>query len=445
MLHAIPTEKLEGELGAWADEMTRAVSACVHCGFCLPTCPTYLELGEEMDSPRGRIVLMKGALEGELGAEQVAPHVDACLGCVACVTACPSGVRYGGLVTPFRSWLEARRRRPLVGRAWRFLLSRAMPHPRRFALLLAAGAPLRPIRHLLPRGLRAALELLPARGSAAVRERTSVVRAVTAASARPAERGTVALLRGCVQTVLAPELERTTVSVLRAFGYTVEVPPRQGCCGGLALHSGDLEQARALARRNLGAFDREVVAVVTNAAGCGSALREAATLFAGTPDQDSARRLGARARDVAALLAEALPAAFPAGLPPLSEPLRAVYHDACHLLHAQGERAAPRTLLRAIPGLELIEPAESEICCGSAGTFNLEQPELADRLGERKARNLVATGAQVVVAGNLGCALQIARHAERLGTPLEVLHTVDVVALALAGEERRGVHPAATG
>ncbi|HVS62836.1 MAG TPA: heterodisulfide reductase-related iron-sulfur binding cluster [Thermoanaerobaculia bacterium] len=418
--------------------MSKAVSACVHCGFCLPTCPTYAELGEEMDSPRGRIVLMKGALEGELEAEQVAPHVDACLGCVACVTACPSGVRYGELVTPFRQWLETRRRRPLLQRGWRWLLSRTMPHPRRFAALLAAGAPLRAVRRLLPAQLRAALELLPDRRSGAAARH-----ALPLAAAGPPTRGSVALLRGCVQTVLAPELEHTTLEVLRAFGYAVEIPPDQGCCGGLALHSGDLAQARALARRNLAAFDRDLDAVASNAAGCGSALREAATLFSGTGDEDRARRLAGRAKDVSSLLAEALPAAFPEGLPPLAAILRAAYHDPCHLLHAQGERDAPRALLRSIPGLELLEPEESELCCGSAGTYNLEQPHLADRLGERKARNLLATGAQVVVTGNLGCSMQIRRHTARLGRPLEVLHTVEVVALALSGRERWVGSPAA--
>ena len=427
MLHAIPTERLEAELGAWAGEMTQAVSACVHCGFCLPACPTYVELGEEMDSPRGRIVMMKGALEGELDPAQVARHVDACLGCVACVTACPSGVRYGELVTPFRAWLERRRRRPLLERGWRRLLSSTMPHPGRFALLLAAAAPVRIFRGLLPAQLRAALELLPAR------ERTPRDCDLAPGALRPPIGGTVALLRGCVQTVLAPELERITASVLGVFGYAVEVPAGQGCCGGLALHTGDLEQARALARRNLAVFDDlEVVAVVTNAAGCGSALREASMLFAGTPDEELARKLSGRARDISTLLAAALPAAFPDGLPPLGARLRAVYHDPCHLLHAQGERAAPRMLLRAIPDLELLEPAESELCCGSAGTYNLEQPAIAERLGERKARNLIATGAQAVITGNLGCALQIRRHAARLGRPLEVLHTVEVVARALS-------------
>jgi glycolate oxidase iron-sulfur subunit len=432
VLHSIPTDRLEGELGAWAGEMSQAVSACVHCGFCLPTCPTYLELGEEMDSPRGRIVLMKGALEGELEPAQVSPHLDACLGCVACVTACPSGVRYGELLTPFRAWLERRRRRPLASRAWRWLLASTMPHPRRFAVLLRLGAPVRPLRRLLPARLRAALDLLPARSR--VRHPAPTVPSPPEATAR----GRVALLRGCVQSVLAPGIERCTVDALHAFGWRVEVPVGQGCCGGLALHTGDLGRARALAAPNLTAFDRGYDAIVSNAAGCGSALREAATLFAGSPEEAAARRLRDRARDVSSVLAEALDDAFPGGLPPLPRPLRAVYHDPCHLQHAQGERRAPRALLRAIPNLELLEPRESEICCGSAGTYNLEQPALADRLGERKARALLELGADAVITGNLGCALQIRRHAERLGRPLEVLHTVEVVAAALAAGERPG-------
>ncbi|HVS16087.1 MAG TPA: (Fe-S)-binding protein, partial [Thermoanaerobaculia bacterium] len=272
------------------------------------------------------------------------------------------------------------------------------------------------------------LDLLPAR---------SPQRPVTLTAPSPpaaTARGRVALLRGCVQSVLAPELERCTVAVLHAFGWRVEIPAGQGCCGGLALHAGDLDQARALAARNLNAFDDGYDAIVTNAAGCGSALRETATLFAGSEREAAARRSSSRARDVSSVLAASLGDAFPGGLPPLPRPLRAVYHDPCHLQHAQGERRAPRTLLRAIPNLELVEPRESEICCGSAGTYNFEQPALADRLGERKARALLATGAEAVITGNLGCALQIRRHAEQLGRSLEVLHTVEVVAAALAAE-----------
>ena len=412
MQHRLPI----ADLGPRGNVMADAVLACVHCGFCLPTCPTYSTLGEEMDSPRGRIVLMKSMLEGELDLEEGLPFVDRCLGCVACETACPSGVEYGALLTSFRAHAEPRRRRPPGGRWLRRRMLGTLARPRRMRWLARLAPWGRILAPLVPSLLREAHALLPRR-----LPKEEPLPAVTPAVGE--RRARVALLPSCAQQVLVPGVDGAALRVLSRNGVEVVIPAGAGCCGALALHAGEDELARRLSRRNLFAFPEAVDAVLTTAAGCGSGLRDAPLLWAGRPEEGAARKLAGRVEDVSTFL-HRLGIEPP---PPLPVPRSAVYHDACHLAHAQGEREAPRALLRAIPGLELKEPAEWELCCGSAGVYNLEQPEVAGQLGERKARHLLATGAQLVVTGNVGCLLQIEKHLQHLEAPPPILHTLEVL------------------
>ncbi|MCC7358129.1 MAG: 4Fe-4S dicluster domain-containing protein [Anaerolineales bacterium] len=408
------------QFGPAGPAMAHAIETCVHCGFCLPTCPTYVELGEEMDSPRGRITLMKTVLEGALPLAEALPYVDRCLGCLACVTACPSGVPYGELLTPFRALAEQQRARPLMEKAARTLTKETLPHPGRFRLAAAGGKLAQPLRPRFPRELGAMLDMLP----------SSLPPAQPLPALIPAEgahRGRVALLSGCVQSVLAPNINWATARVLARLGIEVVIPPAQGCCGALLAHTGQAAAARALAKRNLTVFPADVDAVVTNAAGCGSGMREYGLWFAGWPEEAAARQLAARVMDVTVYLAALdLPE-----LPPLPQPLKLAYHDACHLAHAQGVTLPPRQLLKKIPNLTLLDVAESELCCGSAGTYNLEQPDLAARLGRRKAQHLLDTGAQAIAAGNIGCLVQIDTHLKRLGHPLPIYHTLEILHQAL--------------
>ncbi|MCY3900335.1 MAG: heterodisulfide reductase-related iron-sulfur binding cluster [Caldilineaceae bacterium] len=397
--------------------MAEAVASCVHCGFCLPACPTYLALGEEMDSPRGRILLMKGALEGELSHEEVLPHVDRCLGCLACVTACPSGVEYGELLTPFREMTEKRRSRSTMEELSRTLTNQTLPYPGRFRAAAVLGRYTKFLKPFLPAALQTMLDLLPER----LPPRVALPRL---APARGQRRARVALLSGCAQQVLAPGINSATVEVLTSNGVEVVIPPRQGCCGALSMHTGAADQARALARHNFDAFNLdEVDAVVTNAAGCGSGMHEYALLFAGEPEEQAAREFAEKVQDVTVFLDE-LGIESPPALP---APMTVAYHDACHLAHAQGVTDAPRRLLAAVPNLSLVPIPEGEICCGSAGSYNIEQPEIAAQLGQRKAEAILGTGAQAVVTGNIGCMTQIDSHLQRLGKPLPIFHTVELL------------------
>ena len=418
MKHTIPVD----DFGPQGPAMAHAVEKCVHCGFCLSTCPTYVVLGEEMDSPRGRITLMKAALEGTLPIEATLPFVDRCLGCMACVTACPSGVPYAELLTPFRALAETQRSRGLVDRLARTLTRETLPYPGRFRLAAAAGHLAGPLRGALPAKLGAMLTLLPAE----VPPAHALPALIPAQGAR---RARVALLAGCVQQVLAPEINWATVRVLARNGVEVVIPAGQGCCGSLMMHGGEAEAARGLARRNLHIFPADVDAVVTNAAGCGSGMHEYGLLFKGQPEEEAAVALGARTQDVSVFLAE-LGLTSP---PPLPQPLRVAYHDACHLAHAQGVTAAPRRLLRAIPNLTLLEVPEGELCCGSAGTYNLEQPAIAAALGRRKAENIRRTNCDAIATGNIGCMVQIGNALRQLdGSAPPLYHTLQVLDMAYA-------------
>jgi len=409
MRHEIPID----DLGPQGPAMAGAIESCVHCGFCLPTCPTYVTMREEMDSPRGRIVLMKEVLEGGMELELALPYIDNCLGCQACQTACPSGVDYGALITPFRARAEAHRERPAPDRLQRALVLRVLPHPRRFAAAARLGRLARPFARWLPETMTAMLELLPA----------TLPHARPLPAVWPAQgerRARVALLAGCAQQVLDPDINWATLRVLARNGVETVIPPEQGCCGALALHTGAADTARALARRNLAAFGTGIDAILTNAAGCGSGMREYGPLFAGEPDHDAAQAVSERTVDVSVFLAGLGLRESP---PALAAPLTIAYQDACHLAHAQGVRDEPRRLLRCIGGVELVESAEWELCCGSAGTYNIDRPETARALGARKAGNLRDTGAALVATGNIGCMTQL--QSQLPGVP--VLHTMQVI------------------
>jgi glycolate oxidase iron-sulfur subunit len=410
--HAIPLD----HYGPRGELMARAVEKCVHCGFCLSTCPSYQVLGDEADSPRGRIFLMKSALEGGLTFDATLPYVDRCLGCLACVTTCPSGVPYHELVTPFRAQAEEGRSRPFMKRVQRRLVRETLPYPNRFRLAARMGKLAQPLKGMLPQELQGMLSLLPDRLPASQ----------PFPETYPAEgerRARVALLIGCVQNVLAPEINWATLRVLAKNGVEVVIPKGQGCCGALMLHTGDDHHAQKLARHNLRALSLDVDAIITNAAGCGSGMKEYGLLFKGTSDEEVAAAFVRKVKDISVLLAE-LGVQAP---PPLSKPIKIAYHDACHLAHAQGVTAAPRQLLRTIPNVTLLEIPQSEICCGSAGTYNLEHPDVAQQLGQRKAQNILGTGCDAIVAGNIGCIVQIGAHLKQMGQPLPIYHTVEVL------------------
>ena len=400
---------------------------CVHCGLCLSACPTYLELGTEMDSPRGRIYLMKGLEDGSLPmTADVARHLDLCLGCRACETACPSGVRYGELIESVRSFVEAQHHRPFGERVRRRLITLVFPHPQLLRALLL------PLRFLELVGLLDALRrvsrllrMLPRLGWWA--PLPGVV------PAQGTERQRVGLLAGCVAQVLFAETNRATARVLARNGCRVETPPQQGCCGALYLHAGEREAALECARRNLEAFPDDLDAIVVNAAGCGATLKQYGALLADDPRYAArARAFSAKVRDVTEFLA-ALPLVQPAH----ALNARVTYHDACHLAHAQGVRTAPRALLEQIPGLELVELAESDTCCGSAGSYNLTEPAMAQRLAARKAEHIRATGATCVAVANPGCAMQIQAALRRAGMSASVRHPVELLDQAYGSDDGR--------
>ncbi len=418
MKHTIPEEQF-GPLGR---PMAKAVEACVHCGFCLAACPTYRELGQEMDSPRGRIVLMKQVLEGALTVEQAQPHVDRCLGCLACEPACPSGVSYRDLISPYRAIARAKRRRTPGERIRNFITSQTLPYAGRLRLAARVGRWFRFARPLLPAALQPMLDLLP--DAVPTRRHWPEVH-----PAKGVRRARVALLTGCAQDVFDPGITAATLAVLAQRGVETVIPRDQGCCGGLAWHTGDIDAARRLARGNLAAFPDDVDAIITTAAGCGSALHEYGLILAGTDDAERATALAARVQDICAFLGR-LDLRGDAG--GFERPLRVAYHDACHLANAQGVRAAPRELLREVGNLEVFELADAHLCCGSAGTYNMDQPEIAASLGRQKAAAVLATGAEVVVSGNIGCLMQLRAHLREAGSSVRALHTVEVLAAALA-------------
>ncbi len=373
MLHKIPVD----ELGPSGQAMADAVTSCVHCGFCLPACPTYQVMGEEMDSPRGRIFLMKEVLEGNLPLDEATPYIDRCLGCLSCEPACPSGVPYRDLITPFRSHAEGLRSRPLFDRLLRWVVLHTIPYPGRFRASARLGSLSSNLSFLLPKRMQLMTAMLPQKLPAS-RPLPEITHAVGPRRAR------VALLAGCAQQVLAPEINHAAIHVLANSGVEVLVPKSQGCCGALAAHTGAGQQAQDFARKNLEAFPRDVDCVLTTTAGCGSGMHEYPLWLKDDPREADARELASLVKDVSVFLSEL----GPLDLAPLERPTRVAYHDACHLSSGQGVSAQPRALLRQVGNLELVEVSGGQLCCGSAGTYNIEQPETANNLGRQKAEHL---------------------------------------------------------
>jgi glycolate dehydrogenase iron-sulfur subunit len=417
------------------------VNRCVHCGLCLAYCPTFSILGTEMDSPRGRIFLIKSMAEGRITlTDSAAAHLDLCLGCRACETVCPAGVPYGQLIEAARADIERQRPGGLLRRVFRWVnFDVLLPHPR---LLALAGAGLRfyqvsglqrllrasGLIRLLPQPLAAWEPLLPTIPSGADRAPLPEV-----TPAQGAKRGTVGLLTGCIQQVAFGPHNRATARVLARNGVEVVAPRTQACCGALHAHGGEHDTAVELAKKTIEAFESAgVEQVVVNVSGCGAHMKAYGTLLAGDPAwAERAARFAARVNDVSEFLARE----------PLRGPLRPVrrkvtYHDPCHVAHGQKIRKQPRALLAQIPGLTLVELSEADWCCGSAGTYNLTQPEMATRLQERKVQNIRATGADAVVTANPGCIIQIAQGLANGGKPVQVLHIVELLDEAYAGEGR---------
>jgi glycolate oxidase iron-sulfur subunit len=416
-------------------EANAILRACVHCGFCTATCPTYVTLGNELDSPRGRIYLIKDMLEAGRPADaETVTHIDRCLSCLSCMTTCPSGVHYMHLVDHARAYIEETYRRPLLDRMIRAVLAAVLPYPARFraALKLArlgrpfsslfwAIAPLRPVA--------AMLDLAPADVPPA-----SPVSKPASHQPAGARRGRVALLTGCAQSVLDPGINEATVRLLTRLGYEVVVAQGEGCCGSLVHHMGREEQALAQARNNVDAWTREIEAggldaVLITASGCGTTIKDYGFMLRLDPAYaGKAARVSALAKDITEFLAAIeLPApADPAGL-------TVAYHSACSMQHGQKITRQPKELLR-LAGFRVVEPREGHLCCGSAGTYNIMQPEIATRLRDRKVRNLSATGADVVATGNIGCMTQIA---DRAGMP--IAHTVELLDWAWGGPKPAGI------
>jgi glycolate oxidase iron-sulfur subunit len=388
------------------------IKDCVHCGFCLPTCPSYAVFQDEMDSPRGRIVLMRVGNEADSDVSpQMLTHFDRCLGCMACVTACPSGVQYDRLIEQTRPQLERNGPRRRRDRALRTAVFALFTHPGRLRPLV----PLLALQNRLGLARRVPL----ARLAPKVRVRAALHRLPEVTPARGAKRGTVAFMQGCVQRAFFGDVNAATVRVLAAEGFEVHAPREPRCCGALQFHTGDEEPARKLALATAAAYERYDT-VVANVAGCGSAMKDYGHLF---EDDERMVAFSAKVRDVHELLAGHEPQAARRPLP-----LTVAYHDACHLAHAQAVRAQPRALLNGIPQLEVREPAEWELCCGSAGIYNLVQPKAAAELGARKARNLSATGAQAIAAANPGCAMQIGAYLD-----LPVYHPMTLLDHSIRG------------
>ena len=413
------------------------LNVCVHCGFCLQTCPTYTLWGKEMDSPRGRIHLIGMAIDGEVALTDLyVSHFDHCLGCQACVTSCPSGIKYGKLIEAMRGQLERLYHRPLGERIFRRMIAATFSSPQRLrklavALRLYQRLGLQRLAHvlhltaLLPLNLRTMEQLMP---DLSRKECSAALPPVVPAKGE--KRRTVALVTGCVQSVFNAQVNAATARVLAAEGCEVLVPQEQGCCGALLLDLGQEDGALEMARKMIDQFESlKVDAIIVNAAGCGAILKNYGYLLRDDPKyRERALAFSAKCKDPSEVLAEMSPRALRHPMP-----LKVGFHDPCHLQHAQGLTAPPRAALRTIPGLELLELPESALCCGSAGVYNLLQPEAGHALGERKARNIVATQAQVVATGNPGCQLQISALLNEKGHPLPVKHYMELLDASISG------------
>ena len=418
----------------------RLYQDCVHCGLCTASCPTYVETANENDSPRGRIYLMRAVADGRLGlSRDVRKHLDLCLDCRACESACPSGVQYGKIIEPFK--VAVARSAPPGERTsllQRLILHHLFPNPGRVKLALAPARLFQKLglldlaesiglTKLLPPTLRRMQAMLPTLGRSPGRL-PEVLPPVGEKRAR------VALFLGCVADAMFPETNAATARVLQRNGCEVVVPRSQVCCGAIHYHSGAEEPALDLARKNLSAFDPDQFdAIIVNAAGCGAMLKDYAHLLHGDgPEHEAARRFVSKVKDVSEFLVALGPVK-----PEHPLPMTVTYHDACHLCHGQQVRSQPRQLLGLIPDLKLVPLEESELCCGAAGTYNLTQPEMSERLGRRKIDNIDATGAETVVTGNVGCILQIARQIKQKGSLIKVEHPIDLLDRAYRGPAPR--------
>jgi glycolate oxidase iron-sulfur subunit len=435
MEETIAKKEAESAFDAHHPPSNEIIEKCVHCGFCLPVCPTYVLWGQEMDSPRGRIYLMKLAGEGaaEMNANWVS-HFDSCLGCMACMSACPSGVDYGKLIEATRAQIERKTERPRGEKLHRRFMFETFTQPdrlrrMRLPLLVYQKSGLQAVvrelglLRLLPKKLQAMEALLPKLGPG------EAVAEVTPATGTKRRR--VGLLLGCVQREFFPQVNAATARVLAAEGCEVVAPQAQPCCGALLVHAGEEEAALELARKTIEAFEHaNVDAIVTNAAGCGSNVKEYGHLLRDDPDYaERAKAFAAKCKDVSEVLAELEPRAERHALK-----LRVAFHDSCHLQHAQGVRSQPRTLLSGIPGLELAEIPEAAICCGSAGIFNLVQPDAANALGDRKAQLIASLKTDVVATGNPGCILQMQSALARHDQKIPVVHTIQILDASIRGE-----------
>lgn len=426
---------LPGAFDAHHPPSKQIIETCVHCGFCLPVCPTYVLWNEEMDSPRGRIYLMKLASEGSATMNpQWVSHFDSCLGCMACMTACPSGVDYGKLIEATRAQIERHHPRSLGEKLHRHFLFAVFTRPDRLRLLrwpllayqksglqsLVRGAGL---LRLFPKRLQSMEALMP--------KLTQHEHVPEITLAQGTKRKRVGLLLGCVQREFFPQVNAATARVLAAEGCEVVAPQEQPCCGALMVHAGEEEGALALARKTIDVFERaHVDAIVTNAAGCGSNVKEYGHLLRDDPHYvDRAKAFAAKCKDISEVLTELPPRAT---RNPLR--MRVAFHDSCHLQHAQGVRSQPRQLLANIPSLELTEIPESAICCGSAGIYNLVQPDAANALGDRKAQLITPLHAEVVATGNPGCLLQLQSSLTRQGHPIPVVHTIQLIDASIRGK-----------
>lgn len=405
---------------------------CIHCGLCLQSCPTYVEESNEADSPRGRIYLMRAVSEGRIRWEAGAiEHIDRCLGCRACETACPSGVAYGALLEIARTQVEGAPARPKAQKIAKRWLLNLMTRPRAFAFAIRAARLFSPLfgdraipaplaRMLGVEEVTAKLPQLPGKHGNLAPVYPPVGE----------QRGKVGLLTGCVASVLFHHVNVATIAVLRHNGFEVVVPPAQGCCGALHVHNGFPDEARRLALRLMECFERETLdAIIVNSAGCGSAMKEYGRLLEHTPDEARARAFAAKVKDVMEFLAEAgirTPKRYLTGRDGRSD-LVVTYHDACHLAHAQGIRRQPRHIIRSIPGVQLVELEEADLCCGSAGIYNLLQPKMASRLLQRKIERIRATGAEIVLTGNPGCLAWIAQGLREPPQRITVMHPVELL------------------
>ena len=417
---------------AHSNEILRS---CVHCGFCTATCPTYKVLGDELDSPRGRIYLIKDMLENDRTPDaKTVQHIDRCLSCLSCMTTCPSGVHYMHLVDHAREYIEQTYRRPWSDRALRWVLARILPYPGRFRLALLGAKIARPFRRLVPDArLRAMLDMAPADIPPPSRNDEPQV--------FPAEgprRKRVALLIGCAQRALNTEINDATIRLLRRHGCEVVIPRGIGCCGALTHHMGKTEESHKAAAANIMALTSEITtdgldAVVINTSGCGTTVKDYGHMFRNEPLAEDAARVAALAKDITEIMADL-------GLSDATHaaPLRVGYHAACSLQHGQQIRSAPKDLLAAA-GFTVLEPKDSHICCGSAGTYNLMQPAISTELKQRKVATLEAVSPQVISAGNIGCMMQIGG-----GTELPVVHTAQLLDWATGGPRPRGLPTSST-